>query len=99
MNKTDFQLEQGERQMAIAGRIAPSSCEVDSVVVPRILWERTVKVVERVQNSRRGQMGKLPLYCPEPMNRHGIDNLMNEIRRHNVVSARLVPVPETQPAG
>jgi len=62
----------------------PSSCTVDSIVVPRVLWERTVKVVERVQNSRQGQMGALPLYCPSPMNRHGIDNLMNDIRRHNV---------------
>lgn len=32
MNKADFQLEQGERQMAIAGGIAPSSCTVDSIV-------------------------------------------------------------------
>ena len=30
MNKADFQLEQGERQMAIAGGIAPSSCAGDS---------------------------------------------------------------------
>ena len=29
MNKADFQLEQGERQMAIAGGIAPSSCTED----------------------------------------------------------------------
>ena len=26
MNKADFQLEQGERQMAIAGGVVPSSC-------------------------------------------------------------------------
>jgi hypothetical protein len=32
MNKADFQLEQGERQMAIAGGIAPSSCNAASVI-------------------------------------------------------------------
>ena len=61
-----------------------------AIIVPRVLWDRTVGVVERIQGSRQGQMGKLPLYCPGPMNRHGIDNLMNEIRRHNawVIRAR-----------
>ena len=62
------------------GKPPPSCCTVDSIVVPRALWDRTVRVVERIQGSRHGQMGKLPLYCPAPMNRHGIDNLMNEIR-------------------
>jgi hypothetical protein len=66
---------------------APSSCTVDSIVVPRVLWERTVKVVERIQNSKQRQMGALPPYCPSPMNRHDIDNLMNEIRRHNARGA------------
>ena len=63
---------------------APSSCTVDSIVVPLSLWERAVRVIETVYNSRKGSCGAIEnVYCPPMMNRHGIDNLMNEIRRHN----------------
>ena len=56
---------------------------VEQIVVPRVLWERTIKVVERIYNSRRGSCGAIEnVYCPPMMNRHGIDGLMNEIRRH-----------------
>jgi hypothetical protein len=69
---------------------APSSCTVDSIVVPRDLWERTVRVIETIYNSRRGSCGAIEnVYCPPMMNRHGIDNLMNEIRRHNARSQAL----------
>jgi hypothetical protein len=67
------------------GKVAPSSCTVDSIVVPRQLWERTVRVIETIYNGRRGSCGAIEnVYCPPMMNRHGIDNLMNEIRRHNM---------------
>jgi len=57
---------------------------VDSVVVPRVLWERTAGVIRTIANSRKGSCGSIEnVYCPGPMNRHGIDNLLNEIQRHN----------------
>ncbi len=61
-----------------------SSCTVDFIVVPLSLWERAVRVIETVHNSQKGSCGAIEnVYCPPMMNRHGIDNLMNEIRRHN----------------
>ena len=59
----------------------PSSCTVDSIVVPRELWDRTVSVIKTIRNSRKGSCGSVDnVYCPGPMNRHRIDNLMNEIQ-------------------
>jgi len=69
--------------------LRPSSDTVDSLVVPRDLWERTVGVIKTIRNSRKGSCGSIEnVYCPGPMNRHGIDHLWNEIQRHNAGSHR-----------
>ena len=62
----------------------PSLDTLDCLVVPRELWERTAGVIKTIRNSRKGSCGSIEnVYCPGPMNRHGIDNLWNEIQRHN----------------
>jgi len=71
---------------------APSSCTVDSIVVPRELWERTVGVIKTIRNARKGSCGSIEnVYCPGPMNRHGIDNLWDEIQRHSAKGKRPAP--------
>lgn len=68
--------------------VCESECsgDVGSVVVPCDLWERAVSVVSAIRNSRKGSCGSIEnVYCPGPMNRHGIDNLWNDIQRHNAV--------------
>ena len=86
MKCSDCQTNEAELQIVceFCGHREAAPCTVDSIVVPLSLWERAVRVIETVYNSRKGSCGAIEnVYCPPMMNRHGIDNLMNEIRRHN----------------
>jgi len=63
MKKADYQLEQGERQMAIAGGIAPSPCTVDSIVLCPVcqrgdVWQEAVNRTEYVYKGEAVKDGQ-----------------------------------------
>ena len=66
--KPDCVLEQGEKM------------PTETITISRELWERVCMVVKAVARSRLGSLGSVEnVYCPSPMNRHGIDNIIKEI--------------------
>lgn len=67
------------------GAGAPSSCTVDSIVVPRELWERIVLNVSCQVNSPVRHAGRA-CYDRGLVDKETTDQLLAAIRRHNSVN-------------